>query len=135
MNGPNRVNRSPLRSADVPAIGGASLALALCASLLSTPALADPPRSSFAESRGYQACVDGAGRQAQLVTVDSNYFTYRHDNARRLYLNGYAFIDGDSVPVKIACDTTLSGHRLLDVSVDAGEYAGRLVQPVNVAGN
>jgi hypothetical protein len=91
--------------------------------------------SSFSESRGYQTCVDAAERESHIVKVASDYFIYDHQDARRFYLNGYAFRDGASVPVKISCDTTLSGHRLLDVSVDAGQYAGRLVEPVEVARN
>jgi hypothetical protein len=91
--------------------------------------------SSFAESRGYQTCVDAADRDNQIVKVASDYFIYDHSDARRFYLNGYAFRDGASVPVKISCDTTLSGQRLLDVRVDAGQYAGRLVEPVDVARN
>lgn len=113
---------------------GAPLLLALAVTVGSGLTYAEA-RSSFAESRGYHACVDGAEREAHLVKVDSDYFLYEHPDLRRYYLNGYAFVDGDSVPVKIACETSLSGHRLLDVAVHAGQYAGRLVEPVNVAGN
>ena len=91
--------------------------------------------SSFAESRGYQTCADAAERETQLIEVAANYYIYDHNDARRYYMNGYAFQDGQSAPIKIACDTTLSGHRLLGVSVDAGQYAGRLVEPVDVATN
>lgn len=111
---------------------GTATVLALSAALASAPARAGDV-SSFTESRGYHTCVEAAGRAENLVKVDSRYFIYEHADARRFYLNGYAFRDGDSVPVKIACDTTLGGHRLLDLSVDGGSYAGRTVEPVRVA--
>lgn len=117
------------------AIGGVfATAAVLAMALSSVPAWAAQPSSS-AESRGYQACVDGAGEQARLIRVDPDYYIYEHQDARRYYLNGYAFQNGDSTEVKIACDTTLAGHRLLGVSVDQGRYAGRVVNPVEVAGN
>jgi ribosome modulation factor len=107
---------------------------AVALALLAGNAWAGQP-SSFAESRGYQACVDGAAREAKLIEVDSDYYIYEHSDARRYYLNGHAFQNGDSTEVKIACDTTHGGHRLLGVSVDSGQYAGRMVEPVEVAGN
>lgn len=109
-------------------------AAVLVMALSSVPAWAVQP-SSAAESRGYHACVEGAGEQARLIRVDSDYYIYEHQDARRYYLNGYAFRNGDSTEVKIACDTTLAGHRLLGVTVDQGRYAGRLVTPLEVAGN
>jgi hypothetical protein len=113
---------------------GAAAVLAVTFGLAAGTAWAAKP-SSFGESRGYQTCVDAAEREVQLVKVASRYFIYDHSDARRYYLNGVAFRDGDATPIKIACDTTSSGHRLLGVSVDAGEYAGRLVEPVDVARN
>lgn len=107
-------------------VAGATLAL------LTGTAWAVQP-SSFAESRGYQTCVDGAEREVQLIQVSGDYFIYDHSDARRYYLNGYAFRDGESAEVKIACDTTLSGNRLLGVTVDSGRYAGQVVETVDVA--
>ena len=113
---------------------GAAAVLAATLSLGTAAAWATKP-SSYAESRGYQMCVEAAGREAHLIKVASDYFIYDRDDARRYYLNGYAFADGDRTPVKIACDTTPAGTRLLGVSVDAGPYAGRFVEPVEVARN
>jgi hypothetical protein len=108
-------------------VGGTALLLAGAASAAAP--------SSYSESRGYQHCVDGARTQAHLLHVSSDYYIAERDDSRRYYLNGYALRDGESAPVKIACDTSLSGHRLLRVSVDLGEYAGRVVTPIEVAGN
>ncbi|HEX7036206.1 MAG TPA: hypothetical protein VF210_10550 [Pseudomonadales bacterium] len=108
--------------------------IAGAALLLTGTAWAVAP-SSFSESRGYRACVDSARDQAHLIHVNSNYYIADHGDSRRYYLNGYAFRGGESTEVKIACDTTLSGHRVLGVSVDLGQYAGRIATPIEVAGN
>lgn len=106
----------------------------LAAALLAGTAGAAAP-SSFAESRGYQNCRDAAAADVHLIKVDSDYYIYAHDDTRRFYLNGYAFRNGASEAVKIACETTVSGNRVLEIAVDGGRYAGRVVDPVNVAQN
>lgn len=93
------------------------------------------PPSSAAESRGYQQCVDAADREVRVIKMQANYFIYEREDSRQYYLNGYAFRDGDSQAVKIACSTTPSGNRVLDVSVDQGRYAGRIVDGIDVAQN
>lgn len=108
--------------------------LALAAAASSTPAWS-AQKSSASESRGYQTCVQAAGRETRLIRVDSRYFIYQRDGERRYYLNGHAFRRGASEPVKIACDITPNGSHLLGVAVDSGQYAGRLVTPVDVANN
>lgn len=118
----------------VPLLNAALLGSAAAVALSAGSASAAAP-SSFAESRGYQNCSDAAARTVHLIKMDSNYFIYDREDARRFYLNGYAFRDGTSAPVKIACETTASGNRVLDVSVDSGHYAGRVVDSVNVARN
>jgi hypothetical protein len=113
---------------------GLTAGLLAAGALLTGAAQAATP-SSFAESRGYQGCVDAAEAQAKIIKVDGDYFIREQADSRRIYLNGYAFRHGDSAPVKISCETTLSGARVLDVAVDLGRYAGRIVEPVNVAQN
>lgn len=109
-------------------------AAGLTAALLAGTAAAAAP-SSFAESRGYQNCRDAAATDVHLIKVDSDYYIYAQEDTRRFYLNGYAFRNGSSEAVKIACETTVSGNRVLAVTVDGGRYAGRVVDPVNVAQN
>lgn len=107
----------------------------LAGGLLITGAAQAAKHSSLAESRGYQGCVDAAERELDLIKVDADYYIYEHSDSRQLYLNGYAFQNGDATPVKIACETTLSGIRVLDLKVGSGSYAGRMVDPVDVASN
>lgn len=116
----------------VPIVGAAAATLALV--LLAGAAQAVSP-SSFTESRGYQNCAAAAAREAHIIRLDGRYFIYEHPEARRYYLNGAAFRNGASQPVKVACDTTFSGNRVLNVSVDAGSYAAREIEPIDVARN
>ena len=102
--------------------------------LLAGVATAAPP-SSFAESRGYQNCVDAVGHDTRLLNVDAKYYIYDHADARSYYLNGYARQAGVTEPVKIACQTTRSGNRVIAVSVDGGRYAGRVVEGIEIARN
>ncbi len=111
-----------------------ALAAGLSAVILSGAAQAAAP-SSFTESKGYQNCVDAADGETQVIRMRSNYYIYEHDDSRRYYLNGQAFIGGESQPVRIACDTTLSGNRVLSISVDQGQYAAREATPMEVARN
>jgi len=97
--------------------------------------LAGAANAASQSSRGYQGCVDAADVQAQMIAVDADYYLYEQTESRRFYLNGYAFVNGNSEPVKISCETTLSGARVLDVAVGPGRYAGRMAAPVNVARN
>ena len=110
-------------------------ALVLTAALALPAAAAAAPTSSFAESRGYQNCRTAAERAVDLVGLDSRYYIYDHNDARRYYMNGYARIDGVSTTVKIDCQTTVSGRRIETVSVAIGHFAGRVVGRPAVANN
>lgn len=112
--------------------GGAVLTATVA--MVALPAAAKSP-SSFTESRGYQNCVRAAERDNQIISVDSDYFIYRDDDLRRYYLNGFAFRDGRSEEIKIACEASLSGNRVLTMNVDEGRYAARGTEPVTVARN
>ncbi len=112
-----------------------ALAAALAAAVgLAGPAAAEAP-SSFAESRGYQNCVAAAEDQGAIYAVDSSYYIYDRDDSRSYYLNGYGRRDGANSPVRIACQTTPSGHRVLAVSLEQGHFAGRVVESPVVARN
>lgn len=103
--------------------------------LLAGLASADRP-SSFADSRGYQNCSRIALSRNDDVRIDSTYFLNEENepSSRTYYLNGTrrtygaGRFDGRIEPVRIACETTASGHRVLDVRVDGGQYAA-IVRP------
>lgn len=116
-------------------VAGLVLAIGLGGAALATGSAHAASPSSFAESRGYQNCVEAAGREVRLIRTDADYFIYDHADSRRYYLNGHALRSGAGEAIRIACSTTRSGSRVIDVQVDAGSYAGRLVDPVDIARN
>lgn len=109
--------------------------LSLSGALLLAGAAQAATPSSFSESAGYQNCARAAAGEVQVIKLDADYYIYQHTDSRRYYLNGHAFIGGDSQAVKVACETTLSGNRILNVAVDNGSYAARQSEPVEVATN
>lgn len=92
-----------------------------------------PARSSLSESRGYQTCRAAAERAADVLHVARDYYIYEEDGSRLYYMNGYARLDGSSMPVKIACLTNVSGHRIDAFDLAEGRYAGRLREHPAVA--
>ena len=108
--------------------------VSVAASCLITSTAMAAPTSSVTESRGYQNCHAAASKQVRLLSVDSSYYIYDRDSSRSLYMNGFVRRDGASMPIRIACDTTRSGHRILAVNVEEGHYVGRIVDPATLAG-
>ena len=103
------------------------------ASCLITSTAIAAPTSSVTESRGYQACHAAASKQVRLLSVDASYYIYDRDSSRSFYMNGVARRDGTPTPIRIACDTTRSGHRILAVNVEEGHYVGRIKDPATLA--
>ena len=86
--------------------------------------------SSFTESRGYGNCVKAVERELADLSVESTYYTNTHAASREFYLNARATVDGEWGSVKIACETTRSGHRVLAANHESGRYLGRTAPAV-----
>jgi hypothetical protein len=110
-----------------------TIVVALTAGLALPVTAAAAPTSSLAESRGYQNCRAAAERTVDLLSVNGKYYLDDRGEVRQYYMNGMARVDGATTHVKIACQTTVSGHRVSAVNVAAGEFAGRVVQRPAVA--
>ena len=83
---------------------------------------ADAKSSSAAEFRGYENCIDAAdGEYAGLVTA-RDYFINRTPEMNQYFINGTAWVDGDRAQVRVACDTTRNGRKLLEFEVAQGVY-------------
>ena len=87
-------------------------------------ALAAAPQS-MSDKRGYSNCVKAAGKQVSHLDVERKYYTNTYADSRAFYLNGRARVDGQWEPVRITCETSRSGHRILDVAHESGRYLGR----------
>ena len=102
-----------------------------------TTAMAIAP-SSPAEKRGFQYCVQAVERDLRDLKVESTYYTNTLPDSREFYLNARATLTGTGWGmVRIACETSRSGYRVLAVSHESGRYVGRIRAsvPVEVAGN
>ena len=86
-------------------------------------AMADAPGSK-SHQRGFNNCVDAVESNVDGLRVERKYFTNTHADSREFYLNSRGMIDGSWGPVKIACETSRGGHRLLTVSHKSGRYIG-----------
>jgi hypothetical protein len=86
--------------------------------------MADAP-NSMSHKRGYKNCVDTVESKVDGLRVERKYFTNTHAGSREFYMNARGMIDGSWGPVKIACETSRSGHRVLTVSHKSGTYVGR----------
>jgi len=80
---------------------------------------------SLSDKRGYSNCVRAAERDVSHLDVQRKYYTNTYADSRKFYLNGRARVDGQWEPVRITCETSRSGHRVLDVAHESGHYLGR----------
>lgn len=112
----------------------AALALALFAGTATAE-----PKGSFADSKGYNNCVRVAEARSGDLRVNSRYYINDQQGTRIYYLNGSSqprsrgVYHGEPAPVRIACETTASGHRVLGVDVSAGQYVARIATPAGLA--
>lgn len=90
-------------------VAGASLA-----------AFAQP--SNPVELRGYSTCIDAAQTQVTGLVTTREYFINRSAAKRQYFINGTAWDAGDRVDVRVACETSRSGRKLLDLAVDQGRF-------------
>ncbi|MEM1231064.1 MAG: hypothetical protein AAGI15_11040 [Pseudomonadota bacterium] len=97
-----------------------SLSILPAAVLGATSALAQP--STGPEFRGYSKCVDTAQRASRGLTTDRFYLTNTSAEAREYFINGTRWESGDRVKVRINCETSVSGRKLISYNIDQGQY-------------
>ena len=90
---------------------------------------------SMARSSGFHNCVSAVNQDPRYLRVESKYFTNSSDESRTYYMNATGYRSDVSGPLRIACQTTASGHKVLNVKVDGGRYVGRVVDPTGFAAN
>lgn len=90
---------------------------------------------SMARSSGFQSCVTAVDQDTRYLRVEPKYYTNSNDESRIYYMNATGYRSGVSGPFRIACETTTSGHKVLNVKVDGGRYVGRVVDPTGFAAN
>jgi hypothetical protein len=78
--------------------------------------------SSTSELRGYNACVEAADPELKGLHLTRVYYLNQEADKNVYYLNGSAWQSGERVAVRISCDTTNNGHRLLSQTNNEGRY-------------
>lgn len=74
------------------------------------------------EFRGYSMCVGAAEEQVSGLVTTREYFINRSASKNQYFINGTAWASGDRVAVRVACETSRSGRKLLDLAVDEGRF-------------
>ncbi|HSG88568.1 MAG TPA: hypothetical protein VLA56_05105 [Pseudomonadales bacterium] len=78
--------------------------------------------STESEFRGYSTCIDAAKDEVKGLVTSRDYFIARNSDASQFFINGTAWNDGDRVAVRVACDTSRNGRKLLDLAIDDGRF-------------
>ncbi len=106
--------------------------LATALAISSGAALAGAP-ASLTESRGYDNCLSAAKAEYPSLNVVRNYYINEAAETRTYYLNGFAEHDGAWTEMRVSCDTSPSGLRLMTMNVEPGRYIGVRAIPTEVA--
>lgn len=83
---------------------------------------AEAKTSSAPEFRGYETCVHAAESDLSGLVTARDYLISRTPDMNQYFINGTAWSEGERVQVRVACDTTRNGRKLLDVSVAEGTF-------------
>lgn len=108
--------------------------LAGALALASATALAGAP-ASLTENRGYENCLSAARAEYPSLNVVRDYYINEETQLRTYYLNGFAVHDGTWTEMRVSCDTSPSGLRLMTMNVEPGRYLGVRARPTDLAQN
>lgn len=78
--------------------------------------------SNPTEFRGYSTCVDAAEAQLSGLVTSREYFINRSAEKRQYFINATAWDAGDRARVRVACETSRNGRKLLELTVDEGRF-------------
>lgn len=84
-------------------------------------AAADRPLKQ-SEQRGYQNCVSAADEDNRSFYTAGAFFINRDANARQFYINGNAWVGDRRQAVRVACETSLSGNRVIEIVSAPGRF-------------
>jgi hypothetical protein len=106
--------------------------LAATVALASSAAMAGAP-ASLTENRGYENCLSAAQAEYRSLSVIRNYYINEGADTRTYYLNGFAVHDGSWTEMRVSCDTSPSGLRLMTMNVEPGRYLGVRARAADIA--
>ena len=91
--------------------------------------------SSDAELRGYNNCMKAAKKQTEGLVASRQYYVQKEQGSAWYYINATQWQDGERATARIACETTLRGHKLVSSNVEAGHFAHIDSNTLSVAKN
>ena len=113
-----------------------ALTIIAASALTMTSFAAEARTSSSSDFRGYQNCIKAAKQTSQGLVPARQYYVEREDGSAWYYINATHWSDGDRANVRIACETSLRGHKLVSQVVEAGQFThSDSGQGIEVAGN
>lgn len=83
---------------------------------------AEAKSSNPTEFRGFENCVDAAESDLSGLVTSREYLINRTPEMNQYFINGTAWSEGERVRVRVACDTTRNGRKLLELSTAEGTY-------------
>ena len=96
--------------------------LAAATALVAFSAVAEARTSTSAEFRGYNNCVAEAKKDSNGLVVAKQYLIDKRGDNTRYYVNATRWEDGERNDVRVACETSARGHRLVSASIEDGNF-------------
>jgi len=81
--------------------------------------------SSSSEMRGYNACVEAAAPEFKGLQLSRSYYLNEESDKKIYYVNGSAWQSGERIAVRISCDTSSNGAKLLSQTSNTGRYTNQ----------
>jgi hypothetical protein len=99
-----------------------STLIAAAAALVAFSAVAEARTSTSSEIRGYNTCVAEAKKDSNGLVVGQQYLIDKRGSNTRYYVNGTRWEDGERNDVRVACETSARGHKLVSTTIADGNF-------------
>ena len=109
-----------------------SITLAAATALTTSAFAVEARTSSPADFRGYQACVAAAERNSSGLVTTRHYYLEKEAGSTFYYINATRWNEGERDSVRIACETTNRGHKLVSSVIEQGRFSQAPSESQNV---
>jgi len=100
-----------------------SIAITAVAACLAFSAVAEARTSSEGEMRGYDQCIEEAGRDSLGLVTSRNYLLDSAGESNFYYVNATRWEDGERHTVRLSCETSANGRHLINAGLDQGRFS------------
>ena len=99
-----------------------SIILTAMAATMSFSAIVEARTSSDAEFNGYNTCLKQADRESNGLVPSRNYLIDESGATTLYYINATRWEDGERNTVRVACETSGRGSKLLSSNIEQGRF-------------